>query len=77
MDSKKIDTKEYFDTLLKLYEMKFSKRKYKAILVADNYAYMFVLKYHNKFFKNVPIIFCGIENFDFNFIPKELRNNFV
>ncbi len=72
MDSKKIDTKEYFDTLLKLYELKFSKRKYKAIIVADNYAYMFVLKYHDKFFKNIPIIFCGIENFDFNSVPKEL-----
>ncbi len=74
MDSKKIDTKVYFDTLLKLYEMKFSKRKYKAIIVADNYAYMFVLKYHDKFFKNIPIIFCGIENFDFNLIPKKLKD---
>lgn len=74
MDSKKIDTKEYFETLLKLYELKFSKREYKAVLVADNYAYIFALKYHKKLFKNAPIIFCGVENFEQKSIPESLRD---
>ncbi|XPV68918.1 MAG: ABC transporter substrate binding protein [Halarcobacter sp.] len=74
MDSKKIDTDEYLETLLRLYELKFSKREYKAVIVADNYAYIFALKYHKKLFKNVPIIFCGLENFEENIIPKNLRN---
>jgi len=73
MDSKKIDTKEYFDTLLKLYELKFSKRKYEAIIVADNYAYMFLLKYNDKLFKDIPIIFCGIENLDIGSISQTLK----
>ena len=42
MDSKKIESKAYFDVLLEMYKKKFSQRKYKAIIVADNYAYEFL-----------------------------------
>ncbi|WP_419771247.1 MAG: ABC transporter substrate binding protein [Candidatus Marinarcus sp.] len=69
MDSKKIDSQAYFDALVKLYEIKYSKREYKAIITADNYAYFFALKNHNKLFHGVPIVFCGLENFDKNTIP--------
>ena len=50
MDSKKIDSQEYFDILMSLYEKKFSNRKYEVIITADNYAYEFVLKNHKKLF---------------------------
>ena len=39
MDSKKIDDKDYFDSLMNLYEKKFSNRKYDVIISADNYAF--------------------------------------
>jgi signal transduction histidine kinase/ABC-type uncharacterized transport system substrate-binding protein len=74
MDSKKIDSQEYFDSLLSLYEKKFLNRKYEVIIAADNYAYEFVIKNHKKLFSNSSIVFCGVENFDKNFIPKELEN---
>ena len=64
MDSKKIDTDEYFSALLTLYKKKFSKREYKVVIVADNYAFEFVLKHHEELFHNVPVIFCGVENFN-------------
>ncbi len=64
MDSKKIDTDEYFSTLLTLYKQKFAKREYKVVIVADNYAYKFAVKYHKILFNKVPIVFCGVENFD-------------
>jgi len=69
MDSKKIDSKEYFDLLVNLYQKKFSTRKYKAIIVADNYAFEFALKYHKALFNKVPIVFCGVENFNKKNIP--------
>jgi len=69
MDSKKTDSKEYFDLLVALYKKKFSSRQYKAIVTADNYAYEFVLKNHATLFNKVPIIFCGVENFDKKNIP--------
>lgn len=64
MDSKKIDTDEYFSALLTLYKKKFSKREYKVVITADNYAFRFALKHHKELFNNVPIIFCGVENFN-------------
>lgn len=73
MDSKKIDTKEYFNSLLNLYTQKFSKRTYKAIIAADNYAYEFVLSNHDNLFQNAPIVFTGVENFHEETIPINLR----
>ena len=71
MDSKKIDDKDYFDSLMNLYEKKFSNRKYDVIISADNYAYEFVLKNYKKLFNGSSIVFCGVENFNKNSIPKE------
>ena len=66
MDSKKIDDKDYFDSLMNLYEKKFSNRKYDVIISADNYAYEFVLKNYKKLFNGSSIVFCGVENFNKN-----------
>ena len=74
MDSKKIDSQEYFDTLFSLYEKKFINRKYEIIIAADNFAYEFVIKNHKELFNDSSIVFCGVENFDKSFIPKELEN---
>ncbi|RXJ83518.1 HAMP domain-containing sensor histidine kinase [Arcobacter sp. CECT 8985] len=73
MDSKKINTKSYFNTLKKLYEKKFSSRHYKVIIVADNYALNFVVNNHKKIFNNAPIVFCGIENYEDMKIPENIK----
>ena len=73
MDSKKIDSQEYFDILMSLYEKKFSNRRYAVVIAADNYAYEFVLKNHNKLFDKSSIVFSGVENFDKNSIPLDLK----
>lgn len=73
MDSKKINTKEYFDNLLKLYEEKFSNRKYEVVITADNYAFNFALNHHQKIFNNAPIVFTGVENFRDSLIPNSLK----
>ncbi len=75
MDSKKIDSQEYFDTLINLYEKKFSNRKYDVIISVDNYAYEFVLKNHRKLFNGASLVFCGVENFDKNQIPTEMKKS--
>lgn len=77
MDSKKIDTQEYFDSLLNLYKQKFLNRKYKAIIVADNYAYNFVLSNYEDLFNGIPVVFCGVEHFDKENIPIKLQNYFT
>ena len=69
MDSKKIESDNYFTELLDLYKKKFHNRHYSAIIAADNYAYEFVLKYHKELFPKTPVSFCGVENFN----PKEIN----
>jgi len=64
MDSKKIDSSEYFDALLALYDKKYTGRKYEVVITADNFAFEFALKYGERFFSDTPIVFCGVENFD-------------
>ncbi|MDD3343490.1 MAG: ABC transporter substrate binding protein [Sulfurospirillaceae bacterium] len=73
MDSKKIDSPSYLKELFDLYIKKFSKRHYKAIIVADNYAYEFALKHHHELFAHTPIIFCGVENFNPNIITHDVK----
>jgi signal transduction histidine kinase/ABC-type uncharacterized transport system substrate-binding protein len=73
MDSKKIDTNEYFDNLLSLYKKKFSNRKYAVVITADNYAFEFALSHHEDVFNNSPIVFCGVENFNEKIIPTNLK----
>ncbi|AXH16091.1 histidine kinase [Malaciobacter mytili LMG 24559] len=73
MDSKKIDTKEYFNTLKELYKKKFSTRKYDIIIAADNYAYNFVLENHEEIFNKTAVVFCGVENFKQKDIPSYLK----
>ncbi|HAW58133.1 MAG TPA: histidine kinase, partial [Bacteroidales bacterium] len=70
MDSKKIESDHYFEELLDLYKKKFRNRRYKAVIVADNYAYEFALKYQHELFPKTPIIFCGVENFN----PKDIND---
>jgi len=74
MDSKKIDTEDYFNALLSLYKKKFTKRDYEIIIVADNYALKFALEHHDSLFKKVPIVFCGVENFDKKRVPLALQS---
>lgn len=73
MDSKKVESEDYVDELIDLYKKKFSKRRYEAVIVADNYAYDFVIRHHQTIFPNTPIIFCGIENFNPKDIPTSMQ----
>jgi PAS domain S-box-containing protein len=64
MDTKRIDTPEYISNLVKLYKQQFEHRKFDLIIVSDNNAFDFMIKYHEYLFKNIPVVFCGINNFD-------------
>ena len=64
MDTKRIDTPEYITNLAKLYKQQFEDRKFDLIIISDNNAFDFMIKYHEYLFKDVPVVFCGINNFD-------------
>jgi len=68
MDTKRIDTPEYLESFYHYYRARFSQSKFDIVMVADNSALEFVKKYHDELFKDVPIVFLGINNFNSSLI---------
>ncbi len=64
MDTKKVATPTYFDRLFDLYDEQFKGRHFDLVVAADNNALEFVIRYHEHLFKDLPVVFLGINNFD-------------
>ncbi len=64
MDTKRVLGPTYLDKLASLYKEQLSKRNFDLIIVSDNNALEFTIRYHDYLFKDLPILFCGINNFD-------------
>lgn len=64
MDTKRVSTPAYLDQLAILYKEQFKDRKFDLVIVSDNHAYDFAKKHHKDLFKDLPILFCGINNFN-------------
>ena len=64
LDTKRIDNAAYLNSLAKLYTQQFEGRTFDLIIASDNTAFDFMIKYHESLFKNTPVLFCGINNFD-------------
>ena len=77
MDTKRISTNEYLNSLAKVYEKQFIDREFDLILAADNVALDFALEHHKKIFKTSPIIFLGINDFKTRFASLIEDNNLV
>ncbi|PRM87096.1 sensor histidine kinase [Aliarcobacter cryaerophilus] len=64
MDSKRIDDSIYLDNLAKLYKQQFSNRPFDLIIISDNNAFDFISKYYEYLFKDTPVLFCGINDYN-------------
>ena len=70
MDSKRINSEEYYAKLRELYKLQLQKNRYDLIIAVDNFAYDFVIKYYHELFTNEPILFTGLEQFE----PEEVSS---
>lgn len=77
MDTKRIDENEYIKNLAKLYEQQFFDRKFDLIIVSDNNAFDFMFTYHETLFKDIPVLFCGINNFDKALLEKNGMKDYM
>ncbi|NQY19752.1 MAG: PAS domain-containing protein [Campylobacteraceae bacterium] len=68
MDTKRVAGPIYLDNLASLYKEQFQKRKFDLIIASDNNAFEFAIRYHHYLFKDLPILFAGINNFDKSFL---------
>ena len=64
MDTQKIADPIYLDKLASLYKEQFEKRKLDLVIACDNNAFDFVIRFHPYLFSQLPVLFCGINNFD-------------
>ena len=63
MDTKRIDTDAYLDEFYQYYKKRFDGTRFDLIIVADNSALTFAKSHYEELFKDIPIVFLGINNF--------------
>jgi two-component system cell cycle sensor histidine kinase/response regulator CckA len=68
MDTKRIFDETYLDKLADLYQYKYRKRHFDAIISSDDHAFRFLLAHHNTLFPQTPVVFCGVNFFKDEFI---------
>ena len=72
MDTKRIYTEEYLAKLVNTYHLKYDNVRLDAIITTDDNALRFVMDHHQDLFQNVPVAFCGINDYaSFSFEGKD------
>ncbi|MCX7770324.1 MAG: PAS domain S-box protein [Proteobacteria bacterium] len=56
-------TEEYLSKLEEFYKLKYGNQKIDLLILVDDDALEFVLKRRDRLFNNIPIVFCGINDF--------------
>lgn len=64
LDTKKYSPAETFPVFAELFRLKYKKRKPDVIISSDNDAFEFLRTYRGILFADVPVVFCGVNNFD-------------
>jgi PAS domain S-box-containing protein len=77
MDTKKVNSLKYLNSLKNLYKEQFKKRKFDLIIVSDNAAYEFIVNNYDALFKNTPVLFCGVNSFDKSFLKDKTIQNHI
>ncbi|PKQ61875.1 hypothetical protein BZG02_14720 [Labilibaculum filiforme] len=63
MDTKRCADEDYLLQLRDIYKKKYAKFQFDAILSTDDNALNFLLKFGKDLFPDVPVVFCGINDF--------------
>ncbi len=63
MDTKRISGDAYFLKLAEIYAIKYSRSRFNVIICTDNDALRFMRKWRNTLFGEVPVVFCGINDY--------------
>jgi PAS domain S-box-containing protein len=64
MDTKRFYDERYLHKLSEYLAEKYGEHRFDAVIVSDNDAFDFVrTHYHEKIFRGVPVVFCGVNSF--------------
>jgi diguanylate cyclase (GGDEF)-like protein len=64
MDTKRVADPSYIKQVYDQMIVKHSNEAYDLILVSDNTAFNFILKFGKRIFGDIPVVFCGINNIE-------------
>ncbi len=64
LDSKRISDDEHIANLVSLLRHKYANKTFDAIILSDDFAFTFMLKYHDDLFSDTPVVFCGVNYFE-------------
>jgi diguanylate cyclase (GGDEF)-like protein len=71
LDAKRNSSKKYYDKLISLYREKAKIIDFDVIIVSDNAAFDFIIEYGEELYPEIPIVFCGVNNFNRNLIENK------
>ncbi len=63
LDAKRNISEEFYNQVVGLLRSLASEIKFDLVIASDNSALEFMLKYRDEFFPDIPVVFCGINNF--------------
>lgn len=72
LDTKRCSDSTHFELTKELLRNKYKRISFDAILSTDDHALNFLLKYRDTLFPNVPVVFCGINDFT----PKRIEGHY-
>ncbi|MBI9058857.1 MAG: sensor histidine kinase [Labilibaculum sp.] len=75
LDTKRNYNEEYFTALQNIYKVKAKQIPFQAIITSDNAAFTFMKDHGSKFYPDIPVIYCGVNDLDRN-ILKDYPNFF-
>ena len=68
MDTKRVDTPDYLNSFYEHFKAQFKEYKFDVVMAVDNSALEFIREHYEELFKNTPIVFLGINNFEYSLI---------
>ena len=63
MDLKRFPEYPHINSLRQVYQIKYARTKFDAILCTDDHAFQFLLQFRDELFPGAPVIFCGVNDF--------------
>jgi len=77
MDLKEVKSEDYFRKFHDIQKIKYTDRKFDVIIVSDNGAMDYIMKYSENLFIDTPIVFCGVNEASFVNYQDNIRYKFV
>jgi PAS domain S-box-containing protein len=63
MDTKRIFDNNTFNRFIRYLREKYHHQKFDLIITCDDNAFLFIKKFRKNAFQNVPVVFCGVNNY--------------